>query len=161
MNSQFWVCKKKLLYMSSRIRKRIFFSFHKKQKWKKNFKNSFILANLNTIFFFHNLKAESSQHICVKFYFSRVCRTHKNFKSFVKMFLKTFFAKFFCFLWFTQNYTYFYTIYGIFTQLSWTEFYLCIFQENYAQIFIWIQNYKKKKFLKIIQIVFSKIKYFI
>ena len=45
-------------------------------------------------FFFHKLKAESfthyTLHMCVKFYFSHVCRTHKNFQLFTKLLLKIF-----------------------------------------------------------------------
>ena len=65
----------------------------------------------------------------LKFYFSRVCRMHKNFQfSIILIKKKSFFAKFFCFVWFTKSYRSFHTIYEIFTQLSSTEFYLCIFQ---------------------------------
>ena len=54
-------------------------------------------------FFFYKLKAESSQHMCVKFYFSRVCRTHKNVQLFIKLLLKISFVKIFSLVWFTQN----------------------------------------------------------
>ena len=56
-----------------------------------------------------------------------------------------FFCKFFLFslvLW------YFFTVYEIITQLSPTEFYLCIFKKNDGQIFIWIWNYRKKEIFK-------------
>ena len=44
----------------------------------KGEKNSFsILANLNTKIFFYKIKAGSSLHTCVKFYFRRVCRTQR------------------------------------------------------------------------------------
>ena len=94
----------------------------------KRRENSFsILANSNTNFFFTNSKLRV-HYTRIKFYFSRVCRLHKNFQLFIKLLLKiSFFTKLFCFLWFTQNYRYFSTIYKIFTQLSPTEFYLCIF----------------------------------
>ena len=48
----------------------------------------FVLANLNTNFFFHKLKAESSYYMCVEFDFSHVCRAHKNFQLFIKLLLK-------------------------------------------------------------------------
>ena len=59
-------------------------------------KNSFsILVNSNPKFFFYKLKAQSSLHICVKFYFSRVCKTHKSFQLFIKLLLKISFFEFF------------------------------------------------------------------
>ena len=38
--------------------------------------------------FFYKLKAEISLHMCVKFYFSRVCRAHKHFELFIKLLIK-------------------------------------------------------------------------
>ena len=70
----------------------------------------------------------------------------------------SFIAKYFCFVWFIQNNRYFYTIDEIFTQLS-TEFYLCNFEENDGQIFIWIQNYhQKRNFQKPFELFFRKTK---
>ena len=43
--------------------------------------------------FSYTLKAESTLHMCVKFYFSRVCRTHKNFQLFITLLLKIIFLK--------------------------------------------------------------------
>ena len=57
-----------------------------------------IIVN-KTLIFFYKLKSESSLHVCVKFYSSRVCRTHKNFQLFINFLLKiSFFAKFVCFV---------------------------------------------------------------
>ena len=61
--------------------------------WKE--KKSFsIFPNPSTKIFFYKIKAESSLHIFVKFYFSRVCRTHTNFQLLIKI---SFFSKFFVF----------------------------------------------------------------
>ena len=88
-------------------------------------KNSFpILANSIQIFFSQTQSWKFITH--VKFYFSCVCRTYKNFQLYIKWLLKIHFLLFY-FVWFTQNYRYFYAIYKIFTQLSSTEFYLLIF----------------------------------
>ena len=108
----------------------LFFDFCERRK-----KSFSILANSNTKIFSYKLKAESSLHTCVKFYFSRVCRTYKNFQYLITFSIKIKFCKIF-FLWFFQNYRYFSTIYEIFTKLSPTEFNLCIFQENDDQILI-------------------------
>ena len=48
-------------------------------------------------FFFYKPKPESTLHMRVKFYFSRLCRTQKNFQLFIKLLLKIFFLQFFVF----------------------------------------------------------------
>ena len=95
----------------------------------KGEKNSFsILATSNAKIFFNKIEVESSLHMCVKFDFSRVCRTHKNFQLLIKLLLKIIFpGKFFLFSMVHSNYRYFSIIYKIFTELSSTEFYLWIF----------------------------------
>ena len=128
MNSQLWVCKKKICIQVREYRKRMFF----------------VALSIEYNIFFHKLKAESSLHMCVKFHFTcveriKICNCFYNSKIVIKN--KFFFAKFFYFVWFAQNYRYLSTNYEIFPQLSPTEFYLCILQENDSQIFIWIKNY--------------------
>ena len=62
------------------------------------YKFVFRTRELKYKFFFHKLKAESSLYKYVKFYFSRVCRTHKIFQLFIKLLLKkSFFCKIFLF----------------------------------------------------------------
>ena len=65
--------------------------------WKEK-KIRFPYSRTQIHFSFYKLKDESSLQMCVKFYFSRVCRMHKNFRLFIEFLLKTsFFANFFCF----------------------------------------------------------------
>ena len=51
----------------------------------------------NELPFFHKLKVESSLYMCIKYNFSRVCRTHKNFQLFIKLLLKITFFQIFLF----------------------------------------------------------------
>ena len=100
------------------------FVFHFGFLWKEK-KIRFSYSRTQTkIFVFYKLKADSSLHMCVKFYFSRACRTHE-FPIVYKIVIKNVFYNIF-FLWFTQNWRHFSTINKIFTQLSPTEFW-CIF----------------------------------
>ena len=99
MKSQLWDWRKKILGRNVR---RIsfsfwhFFNFDLCERRKKSFS---ILANSNTKFFFYKIKAESL--IDCQFFFSHVCKTHKNSQSFIKLLLKiSFFAIFlFVFYW--------------------------------------------------------------
>ena len=72
-----------------------FFKFFICVKGEKNLFS--ILANSNTKFIFHKLKAESLLHMCVKFYFIPVLGTYKNVQLFIKLLKISFFAKFFFF----------------------------------------------------------------
>ena len=71
----------------------LMFFFNFRFLWKKKIRFSYSQTQIQI--FFYKLKPEGSLHMCVKFYFSHVCRAHKNFQLFIKLLLKiSFFAKF-------------------------------------------------------------------
>ena len=124
-------------------------------------KHSFsILANLNITFFSTNSKLKV-HNICVKFYFSRVCRTNKNFQSFIILLLKiSFFANFFLFSLHHLKLQIF--IPSMKFSLNYHEqnfIYTFFYKMTVKYLFEW-KTIKKKEILKNIQIVFSKTKYF-
>ena len=127
----------------------------------KGEKNLFSM-NWNTKTSFNKLKAESSLHICVKFYFNRVCKTHKNFQLFIKFLLKISFSAIFLFSFVRSKLEmFFHHLWNFYSIITNGILLMHFLRKCRSNIYLNKKLLIKKSFQKSFELFFSETKYLI